>query len=118
MTYRVRAKRGRRRRHVLTLDVLNRLDSWARAEYVALRDELVETFLDRLEIIEPIWQFEPGVPAHLRTLPAQPDPRMVAARGLPEDHAAFELAQTAHNAILAGRRSWLESNPLYDGGAW
>lgn len=108
MRYRVRARRAKASRHVLSLDLLQR-DGWTREEYVALRDELIRMFGDRLDGVEPFWTHEPGVPDRLRALPEMGDPRLLAVGG-PENVAQFELDETAHEAILAGRRAWLDEH--------
>lgn len=68
MRYRVRSRRAKAARYVLSLDMLTHSD-WTRAEYVALRDEVLRLFSHRLDGFEPFWEHEPGVPEHLRTMP-------------------------------------------------
>lgn len=124
MRYRVRARRPKAARHVLTLEMLNSaMFGWAREEYVALRDEALRLFADRLDSFEPFWCHERGVPDHLRTLPPRGDVCLLS-RGLPpqgsltatetKDYARYMAEQADHDAVMAGRVAWLDEHPLAD----
>jgi hypothetical protein len=125
MPYAIKRRTGPSHRWRFDLDALNAAGAGGLSleGYVALRDEVLATFRDRLELIESFWQHERDVPAHLRSLPPEPDPRILVARTpegraafagpAPPDLAAFEAAQAAHSAILAGRLAWLdEQRPI------
>jgi hypothetical protein len=112
--YRVRARRVKAGRYRYDLDAMNRSlfpGGWTAAEYDALREDLLRIAI-ALELETPFWEHEPGIPGHLRTLPPEPDVRLLAT-DRPGDRALFDLEQIAHTAILNGREAWLaEHDPI------
>jgi hypothetical protein len=128
MALRVRRRRAKLERYRL-VDYLGLPDSAiTRQVYGALRDQLLATFSDRLELMPWLWQHEPGVPDWLRNEPEPGDPRRLkygwplecsgAASFLdPDAYArakadcdAFEAAELARATLMRGRRAWLAAH--------
>jgi hypothetical protein len=122
MAYRVRARRAKVARYILDLDAIREMPTWTRDEWIAFRDETLRLYAGRLDTIEPLWRYEPGIPAHLRIEPDEPDPRVLVhpeaggrGRFVPVDPAVaarFETERIAHDAVIAGRLAWLADHPL------
>lgn len=114
MAYRVRARRAKVARYSIWDYILGPgPQPWTPEAYAALRHEVIRMYAGRLEIVEEFWAYEPGVPDWLRPELPRGDPRVWAFGIDSSKWRESQAAELAHEAVMVGRRAWLDARPGY-----